>query len=119
MRSHRAYIAALVVLAVLFTAGPGAALFALPLVAIFTLLASGRYVGEERLIALHDRPARQQPACAAAALAASTAEPAALALREGSADVPRTARLRRGRLAPPLFQACRRLVPRAGGADSA
>jgi len=59
MRSHRAYIAALVVLAVLFTAGPGAALFALPLVAIFTLLASGRYVGEERLIALHDRPARQ------------------------------------------------------------
>lgn len=55
MRSHRAYIAALVVLAVLFTAGPGAALFALPLVAIFTLLASGRYVGEERLIALHGR----------------------------------------------------------------
>jgi len=55
MRSHRAYIAALVVLAVLFAAGPGAALFALPLVAIFTLLASGRYVGEERLIALHVR----------------------------------------------------------------
>ncbi|MDA0170976.1 hypothetical protein OJ998_17870 [Solirubrobacter taibaiensis] len=57
MRSHRAYIAALVVLAVLFTAGPGAALFALPLVAIFTLLASGRYVGEERLIALRVRSA--------------------------------------------------------------
>ncbi|MBE2319389.1 hypothetical protein DVA67_025665 [Solirubrobacter sp. CPCC 204708] len=65
MRFRRAHLAALVVLAVLFAAGPGAALFALPLVAIFALLASGRYVGEERLIALHVRAAlrsRRAPA---------------------------------------------------------
>ncbi len=57
MRIHRAHIAAFVVLAVLFAAGPGAALFALPLVAIFLLLARGRYVGEERIIALRVRTA--------------------------------------------------------------
>jgi hypothetical protein len=65
MRFHRAHIAALVALAVLFAAGPGAALFALPLVAIFAALAGGRYVGEERLIAFHVRAAlrvRRAPA---------------------------------------------------------
>ena len=65
MRSHRAHIAAFVVLAVLFAAEPGVALFALPLVAMFVLLASGRYVGEERIIALHVRRAlrvRRAPA---------------------------------------------------------
>jgi hypothetical protein len=65
MRSHRVHIVAFVVLAVLFAAGPGAALFALPLVAIFAALASGRYVGEARLIAFHVRRApraRRAPA---------------------------------------------------------
>jgi hypothetical protein len=65
MRFNRAHIVVLVALAVLLAAGPGAALFALPLVAIFALLAGGRYVGEERLIALHVRRglrARRAPA---------------------------------------------------------
>jgi hypothetical protein len=65
MRSHRAHIVALVAFAVLFAAGPGAALFALPLVAIFALLASGRYVGEARLVAFRVRRAlrsRRAPA---------------------------------------------------------
>jgi hypothetical protein len=65
MRLNRAHIVALVALAVLFAAGPGAALFALPLVAIFAALASGRFVGEERLIAFRVRAAlrvRRAPA---------------------------------------------------------
>jgi hypothetical protein len=57
MRSRRVHIVALVALAVLCAAGPGAVLFALPLVAIFAALVSGRYVGEERLIALRVRTA--------------------------------------------------------------
>src|SRR5688572_17541960 len=52
MRIHRAHLLALGVLAVvLVTAGVGVALFALPLVAILALVASGRYVGEERILA--------------------------------------------------------------------
>lgn len=52
MRSHRAHLLALGVLAaVLLTAGVGVALFALPLVAILGLLAGGRFVGEERILA--------------------------------------------------------------------
>jgi hypothetical protein len=65
MRSHRAYIAAFVLLAVLLTAGLGVALFVSPLVLIFALLASGRYVGEERILALRVRRAlgtRRAPA---------------------------------------------------------
>ena len=49
MRSFRAHVAVLGVLALLFVAGAHAVLFALPLVAILLLLASGRYVGEERI----------------------------------------------------------------------
>jgi hypothetical protein len=65
MRSHRASIAVVVLLAVLFAAGVGAALFVLPLLAIFALLASGRFVGEERILALRVRRAlrtRRAPA---------------------------------------------------------
>src|SRR4051812_35968449 len=49
MRSFRAHLAVLAVLALLLAAGAHAALFALPVLAILLLLASGRYVGEERI----------------------------------------------------------------------
>jgi hypothetical protein len=49
MRTFRAHVAALVVLALLLAVGAQAVLFALPLVAILLLLASGRYLGEERI----------------------------------------------------------------------
>jgi hypothetical protein len=65
MRSHRASIAAFALLAVLVLGGLGAALFVLPLLAIFALLASGRFVGEEQILALHVRRAlrvRRTPA---------------------------------------------------------
>jgi hypothetical protein len=65
MRSHRAYIAAFVLLAVLAAGGVGAALFVLPLLAIFTLLGSGRFIGEEQILALRVRQAlrvRRAPA---------------------------------------------------------
>jgi hypothetical protein len=56
MRSPRALIVALaVVLAALLvlTGGVEAALFALPCGALAALLLNGRYVGEERILALH------------------------------------------------------------------
>ena len=65
MRSHRVYIAAIALLAVLFAAGVAAALSAVPLLAILALLASGRYVGEERILTLRARPilrSRRAPA---------------------------------------------------------
>ena len=65
MRSHRAYIVAFALLAVLCAAGVGVALYVLPLLAIFALLASGRFVGEERILALRARRAlrvRRAPA---------------------------------------------------------
>lgn len=59
MRSHRAHIVFLVVLVALLAAGAGGVLFALPVVATFALLLSGRFVGEQRILAL--RAARLTP----------------------------------------------------------
>jgi hypothetical protein len=59
MRSHRALIALVVVLAALLAAGVTVALFALPVMVILALLMTGRFVGEERILAL--RAARLAP----------------------------------------------------------
>lgn len=50
MRS-RVHIVAVVVLAVLLMAAAGFALFALPFLVIVALLATGRYIGEELILA--------------------------------------------------------------------
>jgi hypothetical protein len=90
MRSHRSHISALVVLAVVvgIAAGIGVALFALPVVLIAALLVSGRYVGEERILAFRARIALRRPR--APKLRWGLARP--LAIRSLFARSPRTLR---------------------------
>ena len=76
-------------------AGSGVALFALPLVVIGALLVSGRFVGEERILALARALDVARSPCAQASLADRAPRCRALAVRSCAADVARPARRRR------------------------
>jgi hypothetical protein len=95
MRFHRVHIAVFALLAVLLAAGIGAALFALPLLAIFALAATGRYVGEERILALRARLSLRVPRARARRWGAMRPAP----MRSFFERAPRTFR------GPPVFTA--------------
>ena len=121
MRKRNALIVVLVLLAAVVATGAGFALFALPFVAIVGLLATGRFVGEERILAFHRAravPRRRRAVCARAGSPhGPTVRPHCLPARRGRSAArppsPRSSEHARARVsAPGRHTIARDLPPR-------